>query len=234
MPSFTVTTDNTKLTLDPSGSAQASFTVTNTTMQPTTGRLLATAEGTAAAQWFTIVGDPTREFPANGAEQVAVQVAVPTGSSPGSYSFRLDAVGEEDPDEDYSQGPSVGFEIPEPPPVTPRKFPWWIVIVALIVLIGIGVAIWLITKSPNKPPTPTTAVPQVIGQKADTAGTTLLDAGFAVRETKRIPSSPDSIGLVISQSPSGGVAPQGSTVDVTVGVSLASEIGVVTIPLVLR
>src|SRR5207253_9939754 len=61
--------------------------------------------------------------------QVVVQLNVPPASPPGSYSFRLDAVSEVNPDEDFTEGPSVAFDVAAPPPAKKKKFPWWILIV---------------------------------------------------------------------------------------------------------
>ena len=144
--SFTITATGQKVTLDSSGAAQASFTVTNTSAQTLRGRLLTRPSDPAKAEWFSIVGESVRDFAANDAEQIVVQLNVPPASPPASYSFRLDAVSEVDPDEDFTEGPSVGFDIAAPPP--PKKFPWWILAVvgAVVLLIIIGVVVFLLVR----------------------------------------------------------------------------------------
>jgi hypothetical protein len=209
VPSFTITTASNNVTLDASGSAQVSFTVTNTTPQPIKGRLLAEAEGSAQSAWLSIVGDPAREFPASGAEQVSVQLAVPPASPSGSYAFRLDAVAEANPDEDFTKGPSVAFQIAPQPVVKKKKFPWWIVIVAVIVLAGIGVIAWLLTKSSS--PT-TVTVPNVVCLSPANAQTALSGAGLVM--------APQGLtaGVVTSESPPANTkTPRGATVTITVG-----------------
>jgi hypothetical protein len=159
VPSFTITAAGQKVDLDGSGAGQAAFTVTNTSTETLKGRLLATPQGPAKQEWFTVDGEPLRDFAPNAAEQVAVEVKVPPGSPPGSYSFRLDAVSEVNPDEDFTEGPSVAFQV-APPKEKKKPFPWWIVIVAAVVVIGIGVLIWLLTKGgESKPATPTVTNP---------------------------------------------------------------------------
>jgi hypothetical protein len=137
LPSFTITAAKKKLKLDRSGAARSAFTVTNTGAQTLKGRLLARPGAQTSPEWFSIVGESVRDFGPNAPGQVVVQLAVPPGSPPGSYSFRLDAVSQVLPDEDFTQGPSVSFEIKPPP--QPRKpiLPWILVIVGVIVLLVI-------------------------------------------------------------------------------------------------
>ena len=84
MPSFTVTAAGQKVNLDASGTAQAPFTVTNTSAQALRGRLLTRPSDPAKPEWFSIVGESVRDFAPNAAEQVVVQLSVPPGSPPGS------------------------------------------------------------------------------------------------------------------------------------------------------
>ena len=148
MPTFTVTAAGQKVSLDPSGAAQAPFTVTNTSTQPLRGRLLTTPTDPAKPEWLSVTGDPVRDFAPDAAEQVVVQLNVPPTTTPGSYSFRLDAVSEVDPDEDFTEGPSVAFDVAAPPAAPKKKFPWWIlaIIGAVVLLIIIGVVVFLLTR----------------------------------------------------------------------------------------
>jgi hypothetical protein len=148
VPSFTVTAAGQKVNLDSSGTAKASFTVTNTSAQALRGRLLTRPRDPAKPEWFSIVGESVRDFAPGAAEQVAVQLNVPPPSPPGSYSFRLDAVSAVEPDEDFAEGPSVAFDIAAPPPPEKKKFPWWILAIvgAVVLLIIIGVVIWLLAR----------------------------------------------------------------------------------------
>jgi hypothetical protein len=151
VPSFTVTAAGQKVDLDAAGTARASFTVTNTSAQTLKGRLLTRPYDPAKPEWFSIVGESVRDFPPSAAEQVVVQLNVPPTSPPGSYSFRLDAVSAVEPDEDFTEGPSVAFDVAAPPPPPKKKFPWWILAVvgAVVLLIIIGVVIWLVTRDNN-------------------------------------------------------------------------------------
>jgi eukaryotic-like serine/threonine-protein kinase len=71
------------------------------------------------------------------------------------------------------------------------------------------------------------AVPNVVGQQETAAQSELQQKGFQV-SAKSDPTSTQPSGTVISQSPSGGTAPQGSTVTITVSggaVSVPSVVG---------
>lgn len=145
MPSFTITAAGTRVNLDSSGTARAQFTVTNTTPQSLKGRLLTRPAASASPDWFTIAGESIRDFGPDAAEQVVVQLAVPAGSPAGAYSFRLDAVSQVDPDEDFTEGPSVAFDVAPAPPPPKKKFPWWLVIV-LGVLLVVVIVVFLLLK----------------------------------------------------------------------------------------
>jgi eukaryotic-like serine/threonine-protein kinase len=211
--SFTVTTASERVTLDDSGAARAPFTVTNTSPQALRGRLLTRPLGAAKPEWFTVVGDSVRDFGPNAAQQVVVELKVPPGTPPASYSFRLDAVSEDDPDEDFTEGPSVAFDVTAPPP-PPKKFPWWILAIvgAVVLLIIIGVVIWLLVRDTG------TKVPSVVGQSATAAQSTLTDAGFTVKTQSVTVTDPAQHDVVQSQDPAAGsVQPEKTEVTITAG-----------------
>ncbi len=153
MPSFTVTAAGQKVPIDKDGAGQAAFTVTNTSAKPVRGRVLASALPPAEASWFSISGPTTFEFAPGEARSVVAQIAAPKGTKPGTYSVRCDAVAEENPDEDFTEGPSVSFEVAAEE--KKKGFPWWIVAVAAVVILGAIAAIVLATRggggAPAKP-----------------------------------------------------------------------------------
>lgn len=134
MASFTITAAGPRVALE-SGSGRAQFTVTNTSPQSLKGRLLPRPTAPASPNWFSVVGDSVRDFGPDAAEQVVVQLTVPQGSPAGSYSFRLDAVSQLEPDEDFTEGPSVAFDVAATPAPPKKKFPWWLVIVLGVLLV---------------------------------------------------------------------------------------------------
>lgn len=233
MPSFTVTAAGQKVNLDASGAAQAPFTVTNTSAQTLRGRLLTRPTDPAKAEWLSIVGESTRDFAPNAAEQVVIQLNVPPTTPPGTYSFRLDAVSEIAPDEDFTEGPSVAFEVAAPPPPPKKKFPWWIFIVigAVVLLIIIGVVVWLLTKDGGGKKT--AAVPAVTGMNQQAAESTLTNAGFKSAPQAVGVFRPDQAGVVVTQDPAAGAqAEQGSSVTVKIGrLRIIGTVGTVTGPI---
>lgn len=225
MPSFTVTAAGQKVNLDGTGSAEAQYTVTNTSPDDLNGRLLTTPQDPAKPEWFSIVGESTRDFAPGAAEQARVQIKVPAGTPPATYSVRLDAVSEANPDEDFTEGPSVSFDVALPKPPEPWWKRWWWVflIIAIVVLIGIGLAVWLLTKSDKPAPTPTTTavtmvnVPPVIGLAQADGESQLQGAGFAVRVRRTI-TTIENIGKIVGEDPAGNTsAPAESIVTITVG-----------------
>jgi hypothetical protein len=151
--SFTVTTAGEKIQLDGTGAGKAQYTVTNTSAVTLTGRMLAVPQDPAKAEWFSIDGESAREFAPGAAETVVVEVRVPAGTPPKTYSFRLDAVSEANPDEDFTEGPTVSFDVSLPKPPVPwwKKY-WWIwVIVGVLLLAIIGVVVWLVLRPSPKP-----------------------------------------------------------------------------------
>jgi phage tail-like protein len=74
-------------------------------------------------------------------EQYVVKIESPSGAPAGSHAFRLDMVGVANPDEEYSQGPTITFTTP-PPAETGPAFPWWIPVAAVVILLIAVVAIW--------------------------------------------------------------------------------------------
>ena len=215
-PAFIVTSAGEKVTLDESGRARAPFTVTNASAQPVKGRLVPRPRKPAKAEWFSINGESIRDFAPSAAEQVVVQLEVPLGSRPGSYKFRLDAVSEVDPDEVFTEGPFVAFEVA--PQTKPKKrFPWWILAVvgAVILLAVIGVLVWLLVRDDGPK---AVAVPAVTSMSARVADSTLSGAGFTVTTRSEAVSDPTQNGDVLTQEPAAGtLQPPGTAATITVG-----------------
>jgi hypothetical protein len=140
--SFAVTAAAQHVELDAFGVGQALFTVTNTKAHPLQGRLLPRPDDPASAEWLSIVGASVRDFAPNATEQVVVHIDVPHGSPPGSYSFRLAAASETNPDDDYAESSAVGIDVPQP--TRRRERPsWWILVAAVLI---VGAIVWLIAR----------------------------------------------------------------------------------------
>jgi len=133
MPSlFSITTTTNTVRLDEKRQGKVTFTVSNVSEHPLRGRPLIRPEDPKAADWLSLKGVVERSLPEDGTERYTVKLNVPENAPAGSYSFRLDMVNVERPDEDYARGQMVIFEVPEDEPER-KRFPIWIALVGLFV-----------------------------------------------------------------------------------------------------
>jgi TolB protein len=113
------------------------------------------------------------------------------------------------PDDDYTQGPSVVFDVPAALPVK-RSFPWWILaVVAALLIVGGGLGWYFGLR--------TQAIPDVKGLSIGAATTTLTDAGFKTGTIIPAPDPAITNGLVIKTDPAAGTRQRpGTTVNLQV------------------
>jgi hypothetical protein len=174
------------------------------------------APGAVEKNWVKIDPPTDKPFDPGQSQTFVVNVAVPPKSQAGSYSFRLDTVLVAKPDEGDQSSP-LTFSVAAVSPST-KPFPWWILVVALVVLIALGVVLWLVlahkgSKSENasdQPPaasqTETVEVPDLTGHTPEQAQNALQTAGLKLDPnygSLTAANSPD-IGKVGKQSPSPG------------------------------
>lgn len=148
---FAITSASESLRLDGDGHAEASLTVTNTTPRSLGTRLVLRPLGGSQAAWFVPPLDREVTLEPGKTTQHSVRLAVPPGLGAGKFTFRLDAVSIEHPDDDFTEGPLVSFELSAAAKPPAKPFPWWILIVvgALLVLaIGITLAL-VLTRKPG-------------------------------------------------------------------------------------
>jgi hypothetical protein len=155
---FAITAATNIVLLDNNRQGQTSYTVSNTTNHALRGRAHIVAQQATAGSWLTLLGESERGFASSGSQQYVVQITVPPAAAAGDYTFRLDVVDLANPDDNFSEGPSVKFVVPAPVPVK-RPFPWWIiaVIIGILILVGAGTygIVQLTHKNPAVIPTPT-------------------------------------------------------------------------------
>jgi hypothetical protein len=124
--SFGVTVATTSVVLDPERRGQAAFTVTNRTTQARRGRARIVVTGSTDPRWLAIAGEPESDFKAGATHVFTVDVTVPAAVAEGTYAFRLDVVAVANPDEDYTEGPTVTFAVgadkPKPPPAVKHGY----------------------------------------------------------------------------------------------------------------
>jgi len=184
--SFAVTTTATdSWKADAQGHAEALFTVTNTTPRPIRGLARAKPLGDTKQQWLSIAGDTERDFAAGATQQFTVSFDAADGAQPtpgarpasatpsgggagggvpaGKYPFRLDVASAQNPDEDFTEGPTVNVEVAAAAQPAKKSFPLWIifVILGIVLVIGVVILILVLSKGGGKPnnngatPTPT-------------------------------------------------------------------------------
>ncbi len=195
MNSFTVTAASKEVKLDPKGSATVTFTVTNTTKKPVRGTPKLKTLGSTTDKWLKLPTG-TRNFSPEESQQFVVEICVTPERKPGDYSFGLNISNEALPDEDFTEGPAVAFKVetaPEPPPKKP--FPWWILIVLGVVLIGGGVTIALLLK-PSK-----ITVPDVVRKPIEEASNLLARVNLRFEVSQAMATGTNAIGLVLAQDP---------------------------------
>lgn len=168
---FAITSASNSVTLNAQRQGDATFTVSNTSGQAQRGRASIVSQAPASASWLTINGATERDFAPGGTQQYMVKINVPPAAPPGTYSFRLDMVGVENPDEDFSEGEPVAFNVPAPVAAPKRPFPIWIPVVAVIVvLLVVGGIIAVVSNMNRRTPTvvPTAVAMPVVDLTATT------------------------------------------------------------------
>jgi len=199
MNSFTVTAASKEVKLDPKGSATVTFTVTNTTKKPVRGTPKIKTIGSTTDKWLNLPGGGTRNFSPDESQQFLVEISVATERKPGEYAFGLNISNEALPDEDFTEGPAVAFKVDLATEAPPKKpFPWWILIVVGVVLIGGGITIALLLK-PSK-----TTVPEVVRKPVEEASNLLARASLRLEVSQTLATGTNAIGMVIAQDPAPG------------------------------
>jgi hypothetical protein len=216
---FTVTAATNSIQLDTDRQGEASFTVFNGSGRPLRGQARLRAEDPSATGWLSLAGESERDFDIAAAHQFTVRIQVPSDAPAGSYPFRLDMVGVEDPDEEYSEGPTVTFQVPEPEPEK-EPFPWWIVGIVAGVLVVAGIILAIVIGGRGG----TATVPRVRGETLSRATTLIEDEGLEIAaETRQEPSDDVAANRVIETDPPAGTkADRGS--EVTLIVSSGSPV----------
>src|SRR6266567_4861899 len=143
---------STNLKLHAKEKTEITYTVSNLSGRHVRGRVSLRPDDPAVKnKWVTLTEESEKDFGENGTFQFKVTVNMPVNATPGKYTFRLDAVNADVPDEGDS-GPTVGFEIVGAPP---PSFPKWIIpVAAVVLLLVIGLVAWLILSKKNPTPTP--------------------------------------------------------------------------------
>jgi hypothetical protein len=211
---FAITAASEMLTLDHQGRGEISFTASNTGPKSMPGRAEIVPLGSTKGDWLSLEGEQERHFATGEAHQFRVKIAAPRGAPTGKYPFRLNIISVENPDDEFTEGPSVSFElkqlVPAAPP--PRRFPWWIVALACVLVLGVGLITWLLL--PQK-----VAVPELVGMPYQDAIKSLEAAKLKLTAQNSKVTGKQKPGIVLEQSP-----PAKESVPIGSGVSLVVEV----------
>ncbi len=161
---FAITAASNNVRLDSKGNGELSFTVSNTSDRPLRARFELKAGDPAQQPWLSLAGEEERSFDVQGTHQVVVRIAAPPGSPAGSYSFRLDVISTDNPDEDFAEGQAVTFDVKASEPLK-SGFPWWIAAVAAAVVLVVGAGAWFFfsREAPKEPePSPPAVVSKTL------------------------------------------------------------------------
>jgi beta-lactam-binding protein with PASTA domain len=139
---FTIKPAAETIELDRERGSEVVFTVSNASGRPINARGRIAVADPAQKSWFKLLDAPERRLKVDETTQYKVKISLPPDAKPGSYKLQFDVV-EVDNEESFTEGSPVGFQVKGLAPVTPHKFPWWIVIAAgVLVLVGGGIGIW--------------------------------------------------------------------------------------------
>jgi beta-lactam-binding protein with PASTA domain len=209
---FSVTAASDTVPLDAAGRGEIAFTVSNASGRHLRGRARVVPQDPAQRSWLTIAGEPERDFPVGGVQQFTVQVAVPAGTPEGRHTFRLDAVSVQNPDEDYTQGPTVAFTVAKHE--ERKRFPWWIAAAAVAVLAIGGVSTWLILRGRME-------VPAITGKTLADANSVVAPVNLKIGNVTSVLTSSANVDKVLRQNPQAGQKLRsGGSIDVDVGVAI--------------
>lgn len=218
---FAITAASNSVFLNEDRQGEAGFTVSNQSGHSIDGRARLVAEDAEAESWIALQGAAQRRFSTAGTEQYTVEIDVPRDAPSGNYELRLDMVGEERPDEQYVEGPSVTFQVPETEP-DDDPFPWKIVAaVAAVLLIGGGVLAYNLLTSD------TATVPDVSGLRYTQATDSLQAAGFQVSGIQEEPNDSIPPNMVIATDPGAQEEVEAGT---SVNLRVSSGPAVTTVP----
>src|SRR5262245_54402703 len=139
---FAITAASERVSTGGDGRGEITFTVTNSSARPLRGQLRVRPLGSTHREWLNIAGETERAFSPNATQQVVVKVNAPPGIAAGKYQFRLDTVSLINPDDDFTEGPTVDLEIKATE--APKKaFPWLIIAAAAGAVILVAAGVWL-------------------------------------------------------------------------------------------
>src|SRR5688572_7951689 len=218
MATFSITPSTTDtIRADEKGYAEVIYTVTNTSARPVRGIAKVKPLDQTKQEWLKLKGEPERDFAAAATQQYIVAfegpVLPPTADAnvgaggassagaapaamPSRYPFRLDVAVATNMDEDFTEGPVV--TVLAAIGVKKKSFPFWIIPIAAVLLIGIAIGLFFLLRPSN------VVVPNVVGKSLDDAKAELEKADLVAVEEETQVTNNAPAGQVLEQTPQEG------------------------------
>jgi PASTA domain len=217
---FAITAASDRVPTGGNGRGEITFTVTNSSPRNLRGQLRIRPIGQTKGEWLSVAGETERAFTPYATQQVVVKVATPPGTPAGKYQFRIDAVSIINPDDDFTEGPTVDLEV-EATEASKKAFPWWIVAAAAGALVLIITLTWWLWPSSG------VEAPDVVGLDVAEATKKLEDMKFKVEVTRQVNPSV-VLNSVFSQEPQGkSTVKEGATIMLLVAAQKPDETKVI-------
>jgi hypothetical protein len=175
MAAFDVTTKPTSLSLKPGSTGSIMVVVSNRLGRPVMGLVEGTLTPASAAKWLVSPPDLQRRYEADPAATVNYEfkVAVPKDAPAQSAQFKASVRDVLAPDDTRVEGQTVAINV-TPDAVAPKPprtgIPWWVFVIAGVVVLGVGLGIYLLVRQKG--------VPDVVGKPPAEAIAILTKAGF--------------------------------------------------------
>ena len=199
--SFAITAPVNSVELAGKTTADVTLTVTNQTERSLRGTARLVPIEPTRREWLKVVdGEEERSFAAKGTHQYKVRVELPPDTPKGAYTFRMDFVSSENPDEDSTPGPAIGLKVGEAG-APEKKFPWWIIPVAAAVLLAVGLGLFFGLRGSGDG---RVDVPDLRGKTVEEANAALAEAGLVSQLGEPRDQAGAKPGTVVDQKPPAG------------------------------
>lgn len=197
---FAITAAANNVHINDKREGEATFTVTNVSGSGLRGRVNIVSTSVSDKSIFSIEGKSERDFSEEETIQFTVKIKIPSDIEKGTYNFSIDMVSVKNPDEDYTAGPSVSFDVSEMKSIVqPKKTCWerkWCLILSIVAAVTIvaGILVWAFSGS---------KVPDVAGKSIDEATSNIINSGYLVGKSE-FEVSDKVAGIVINTKPAAG------------------------------
>lgn len=200
--SFAITAPANTVELAGKTTAEVTLTVTNQTERALRGTARLVPVEPTRREWLKVVdGEEERAFAPKGTHQYKVRAEVPAETPQGSYAFRMDFVSSENPDEDSTPGPAIALKVAAAG-ATPKKFPFWIIPVAAVVLLAAGLGLFFALRGGGDGEG--IAVPDLKGKTVEEANQALGEVGLVPQLGEPRDEAGAKPGTVVDQKPAAG------------------------------